>query len=299
MKEVLDMLTSLSLLRSLAYPPTADIDDRLQQFIEHPKDTLSELASTDMEAAQQLSTYLSGYANLRNFYDLRDAGVRSRGSTKRPKQSHATDDEALESIPEQTRKQLAAVCLLTAVSSASSSIQGSLYDPTTASSAVMPVNTLLALLGEVLPLLNSEAPRVLNLQQLYTLLRAVEDLQTVSPRIYAAADDFLLQTLANHTTGDAPSPRTMLRKSTSALTASSAFSMVGSSMLGSGETNGGTTASEDSMVLLREKGAKRGWDWRQGLRADAKGDTVLAILRESVAQEIARAFADGEDVRDA
>jgi hypothetical protein len=297
MKEVLDMLISLSLLHSAAYPPSSELDPRLKAFIEQPKETLTELSTSDLDAADQLSTNLSGYANLRKFYELRDLDVkqdgrRSSNSLSKGKRSSEENIDLEINRPHKRRRD-AASCLLSVIKSASSSIHGGLYDPEVASTAVMRVENLMVLLGEALPFLRPNQQRTLNLPALYALLSAIEDLETVSPRIYTVAEDVLTQCLTNYGTGEAPSPRSLLRKSTSGLTASSAFSMVGSSMLNSMATDG--TETSGSFVLTKGAGVKRAWDWRKGLPGDAKGATVLGILRDAIAMELAEAFARGED----
>ncbi|KAL9062776.1 MAG: hypothetical protein Q9157_008640, partial [Trypethelium eluteriae] len=71
-KEVLNLLIAYSLVLSSAYPPKSDLDWRLKHFLSSPRDSLATLANLDHEAAELLSMYLSGYATLRKFYDLRD-----------------------------------------------------------------------------------------------------------------------------------------------------------------------------------------------------------------------------------
>ena len=89
----------------------------------------------------------------------------------------------------------------------------------------------------------------------------------------------------------------MLKKSTSNLTTtSSQFSLVGSSMLGSG-SGGEGQSTESSAVLIRGGNAgdaKRAWDWRKGFVKDARGLDVLRVLRLGIAEEIGRAWVEGE-----
>ena len=130
-----------------------------------------------------------------------------------------------------------------------------------------------------------------------TLLRVAEDLETVNPKIFARCEDVLRAAVGNEHGGETPSPRALLRKSTSGLTtASSQFSFVGSSaMLGSHESKESAKTSEGSGVLVNGD-VKRGWDWRKGLNQSAKGEDVVKILRFAVAQEIGRVWAvGGED----
>ena len=39
---------------------------------------------------------------------------------------------------------------------------------------------------------------------------------------------------------------------------------------------------------------KRGWDWRKGLRRDAKGEEVLRVLRLGLARDVARVWVEGD-----
>lgn len=85
-----------------------------------------------------------------------------------------------------------------------------------------------------------------------------------------------------------------LRKSTSNLTtASSQYSLIGSTEFGSVEGQ----STESSAVLVRGGGvkdAKRCWDWRKGFPRGANGDEVIRLLRLGIAKELGRAFAQGE-----
>ena len=91
-----------------------------------------------------------------------------------------------------------------------------------------------------------------------------------------------------------PSPKSLLQKSTSNLTtASSQFSLIGSTEFGSVEGQ----STESSAVLVRGGNvddAKRAWDWRKGFNKDATGKDIIRVLRLALAKETARAFAEGE-----
>lgn len=256
----------------MAYPPRSELDERMRGFISSPKQTFTSLASTDLEAAQQLSTWLSGYATLRKFYELRDEAVHGKSD---PKSAHQV----------LSRKKEAAEALLIAVTSANNPIRGGLFDPST--EVVIPVDSLLVLLGEALPLLKKDASPVLSIPQIFTLLKAVEDLQTIGPRIYAQCEA-MFQSALDHVHGsEVPSARALLRKETSGMTASSQFSMVGSSMLDSIE-NG--TISEGSGVLI-DGDIRRGWDWRKGLKRSTKGSDVLRVVRLSLSEAVGDGWA--------
>lgn len=140
-KGVLDLLISYSLVQSRAYPPSSELDPALQALITEPRQTLSSLASQDYDAASLIQTYLSGYATLRRFYDLRDEGILSVASAPAPsvQKLHANKVEA-------------AKALIAVIESSSQNISGGLYDPD--SGAVVSVDCLLNLLGEALPFIN-------------------------------------------------------------------------------------------------------------------------------------------------
>jgi len=90
-----------------------------------------------------------------------------------------------------------------------------------------------------------------------------------------------------------PSPRELLKKSISNLTSSSGFSLVGSSMLEESEVSsnmGRRRRSSGGGVL----DAKRGWDWRKGLKREAKGEDLLRILRLGLARDVARVWIGGD-----
>ncbi|KAJ9648222.1 hypothetical protein H2199_001075 [Coniosporium tulheliwenetii] len=275
-RNVLDLLTSLCLVQSMSYPPASDLDDRLKAFITSPEKTIVQLGRMDTEAASIIARYLSSYATIRRFYDLRDEELNLRPGQK----------PALRPI---ARKKAAAAALVAMITSANESIKGGLYDPSV--DAVVQVDGLLTLLGEALPFVN-RPKRVLDITQLYTLLRAVEDLESAPSSIYDQCEDCLQSALSHANGAEPPSPRAMLKKSISNLTASTQFSMVGSSMLASRENIAPST--EGSGVLVKGE-VKRGWDWRKGLSRNAGGEDVLRVLRLGVAQEMARAWVEGEE----
>ncbi|OJD34349.1 nuclear pore complex subunit nup85 [Diplodia corticola] len=273
-RDVLDLLISLCLIHSTAYPAQSDLDERLKALINTPKQTLSQLARSDLEAAQMLSMYLSGYATLRKFYDLRDEEVNLPEGSK---PAH----RPLE------RRRLAAQALIAVVGSAADSIRGGLYDPDI-DSAVQ-VDGLLTLLGESLPFM-THPKRLLSSSDLSTLMRAAEDLQTAPSLVYAQCEEHLQAALAHaHGTGSSNmEPPRSLKKSVSNLTASS-YSLMGSSVFQSTEGSGVLVDGESGTL---SKDAKRGWDWRRGLSHGAKGKDVCDFLRAKAAQELARAWAE-------
>lgn len=144
-KDVLDLLISLSLVQSIAFPPVAALDHNLRAFLLHPKETLKQLAEFDREASDILHVYLTGYASLRKFYDLRDEEVNLKEGEKSSLRAFA-------------RKKAATTALLAVINSAADNIQGGLYDPE--SEAIVQVDGLLTLLGEALPFVNRKQPHL-------------------------------------------------------------------------------------------------------------------------------------------
>ncbi|KAL5443755.1 hypothetical protein PMIN06_008591 [Paraphaeosphaeria minitans] len=273
-QEVLRALVAHCLVKSIAYPPLTDLDTSLKKLITSPKKSLTELGSLDSEAAELLSNYLSGYATIRKFYDLRDEEVLLKEGEKPTHRPMA-------------RKQIAANALAVIISSAASSIRGGLYDPEV--ETVVQVDVLLSLLGEALVFVN-QPKRMLTLGHLYELLAAVEDFSIAPSMIRAQCEEALSTTLsAAHEHGS----RSSLQKSTSNLTtASSQYSLIGSMDLGSVEG----VSTESSTVLVSGGGVddvKRGWDWRKGFPRGAKGEDVIRVMRLGIAKELGRAFAEG------
>lgn len=266
------MLVAHCLVKSMAYPSPSELDDSLKSLIVSPKQTLTQLASLDSEAASMLSSNLSGYATIRKFYDLRDEEVLA---TARGKPAHRP----------MARRRAAANALMVIIASAGSSIRGGLYDPEI--ETVVQVDVLLTLLGEALVFVN-QAKRTLTLRHLYDLLAVVEDLETAPSMIRIQCEEVLSRTFsAAHGSAN-------LQKSTSNLTtASSQFSLIGSTDFGSANAQ-----SAESSTVLEQGGhvdeGKRGWDWRRGFPRGATGEDVIRVMRLGVAKEISRAFAEGE-----
>ena len=89
----------------------------------------------DPKAAEMRHTYLTGYATLRKFYDLRDEEINLVEGQKPTTRSNA-------------RKTAAATALLAVINSAADNIQGGLFDENRGS--IVQVDGLLSLLGEAL-----------------------------------------------------------------------------------------------------------------------------------------------------
>ncbi|KAL8942822.1 MAG: hypothetical protein Q9216_001437 [Gyalolechia sp. 2 TL-2023] len=291
-KNVLDLLISLSLVESKAFPPSVSLDDNLRALVERPKESLAVLANLDPDAAQLLQVQLTGYASLRRFYDLRD----EEGRTNQGRNT---------SLRPMARRKAAISTLIAVINSAADNIHGGLYDPDRA--AIVPVDGLLALLGEARVFIN-QSERKLSLSQCVDLLKAIEDLQIVTSRVYEQCEDCFRCTLTNgrrQRQQNRPDAKEMLKKSISNITtsSSSAFSLIESSMMDS-ETRE-STGSEGVMIdmvtdadgaVARRDDVRRGWDWRKGVSADASGAELLRTMRLGLAREMARAWVEGEEL---
>lgn len=267
-KELLELLISLSLVQSMSYPPEADLDDSMRNLVSTPRQTLAKLAVFDTDMQERLLRHISGYATLRRFYELRDQDVSPPSNTTPPLRPIARKKEALSS-------------LISLVLSASDSIHGGLFDDSVDSS-VSP-DVLLVLLGEALPFID-HPDSLLTHEQTLAILKAVEDISTVSPALYNQAEECLKAAIAS-ANGDAPpSPRSALRKSID-LNASTQFSLAGSEFLRQSRHQ----SSDGSGVLVKGP-VKRAWDWRKGLERETKGEKVLTMLRLGLAREMSRTW---------
>ncbi|KAL8816721.1 MAG: hypothetical protein Q9223_004313, partial [Gallowayella weberi] len=232
-KNILDLLISLCLVESKAIPPVSSLDENLRALIETPQNSLAILRNSDPDAAQIIHHQLTGYACLRRFYDLRDAGFNN------------TRDPKIASLRPTARRKAAISTLIAVINSAADNIHGGLYDEERGS--VVPVDGLLALLGEALVFID-RPQREVSLSQCIDLLKAIEDLQTVTSRVYEQCEEFFRCTLANGGSRrlKRPEMREMLKKSISNVTSSSsAFSLLGSEMMG--EETRESTGSEGVM----------------------------------------------------
>jgi hypothetical protein len=279
---VADLLVSFCLVQSAAYPTISELDANLRYLVESPKKALSDLLKIDPEAAEMLSFYLSGYACLRRFYNLRDeditAKAEGRKSTMRPA----------------ARRREAAKALTAVINSAADCIYGGLYDPERQSA--IQVDGILTLLGEATAFLAHQAERkgTFTTDQMYALLAAIEDLETVNSRVYDAAEECLQAALRNWHGSAPPSPHAMLKKSVSSGTNSNfSFSMMGSEMLAkseeSGRSTGGRSIGGSGVLVAGEKTEymERGWDWRAKFNGkQPAGADVLKALRTGIAREL-------------
>lgn len=283
-QQLTDLLISYSLVQSRAYPADSEMDSGLHTLVDTPKTAFADIADTDPDAAAHLQFYMVGYACIRRFYTLRDGEVSGKSKSK-------------SKLTPAARKRAAAKALIAAINSAADGIYGGLYDESRQSA--IQVESLLPLLGEATALLaQGHESGVYTSEQLYALLAAIEDLETVTDRVLAATEECLQASIRNYSGSAPPSPRDMLKKSMSSGTNSNfSFSMMGSEMLArSMESGGGKSVGSAVLVKGPGKGhsgdgddVERGWDWRstfKGKAIDGVGREVLRELRKGIAEEL-------------
>lgn len=271
-REVLNLLTSYSLLQSAVFPPEADLDDRLDALLTNRSATLQLLAKQDVEAAQLLGRMLSGYATLRKFYETRDSMLTA---PRRSARAFAIQRQA-------------AAALVAVIASADDNIRGGVYDATR--DAVVSEDFLLALLGEALVLVNSTLPAdpvLITAAQMDVLLKAIEDLQTVGERVYGACNDFFKVVLAATPGGlKGSSPADLLASTASgSLAVSMSSSMIASQLQ---RSISGASAAAAAFAAAGTVDVVRGWDWRTGLTAATTAEDVLRILRLGLSKDLAK-----------
>ncbi|KAM5432625.1 hypothetical protein McanMca71_007400 [Microsporum canis] len=316
-KNVIDLLTSFCLIQSRAYPAKGQLDDQLRSLLYDPSTALSAIASVDAEGAAMLQFYFSSYATLRSYYEIRDEEANS-------------DSDNVPRHRPLARKREAARALVAVIRSAADSIYGGLYDPDRQSAAQ--VDGLLVLLGEALALLDPNPNQFLNTDQQLTILAAIEDLQTVTERVYEQCEACLQSALyhrlhfdegndtgaGNSFTNSGPSmsaffatsPQKLLKKSISSTTLTSGFTLIGSEMLEGSQSISGSREMGDSGFLVPRSGVsgskskgkdsqndvqriQRGWDWRDKAPEGVKGEDILKKLRLLLARGIAFGALDG------
>lgn len=252
-------------------PRPDNADAQLVSLLSTERAAISHLASADPDAATLLASNLSGYATVRHFYNLRDQAFNASSPTT--------------SLPLQ-QKRRAATALLAAIESAADCIRGGLFDP--AVESAVPVSGLLVLLGETLPLLGLEK-RVFTREQVWGLLRVVEDWDTAPSRIRENGEALLKASVEAFRGGVGSSG--VLRKTRGQGSGSgSDEGLEGSSwdmLLASSSASGQSLKGMQTDV-------RRGWDWRKGLDAvvgaDMGGKEVLMLVRTALAREVGRGW---------
>ena len=276
-QQLTEMLISYCLVQSRAWPADGEADVTLLSLVESPKIAFANMMDSDPEAASVLQFYVVGYACVRKLFSYRDHRLSSEDSSSRVK-------------TESGGKRVAAKALVAAINSAADSIYGGLYDADR--QTAVQVDALMPLLGEATALLAQDGSQTFSNEQIYALLAAIEDLETVTSRVREATEACLLASMEEYRGNQPPSPRAMLSKSMSSGTNSNfSFSMMGSGMLESA-TSGGGGRSEGSGVLVGRRkpdGIERGWDWRSAFKDVASEDLMKEVLRRlrlGLAQEL-------------
>lgn len=263
-------------MQSRSYPPTSSLDPLLKRIIASPTEVSSELGGSDNTAAETLSFHLSGYATIRTFYDLRDA-------------EHDLASGQTPALRPLARKRAAAEALVAVIMSAADSIHGGLYDKSVDS--IVPIDLLLVLLGEALPLVN-QPTRILSKAQIFALLKAIEDIVTVSAGVMTRCTEHFKAALAD---SKGALPAQLSKQSTSTTNGSgsgSHFSLLNA--MSESQSNGSMDGSGVLVGQITDKSEiKRGWDWRGGFDKTAKADDMLQILRLGLAREVSRAWTGG------
>ncbi|KAL2259078.1 hypothetical protein VTK26DRAFT_7380 [Humicola hyalothermophila] len=282
-REVMNLLISYSLIQSTAFPPANDLDHYLHKLLTDRENALKQCANQDMEAAELLGKMLSGYASLRQFYDIRD------------------DDKALPAgTTPHARRQQAATALVSVIASSDDNIRGGLLDQTR--DGIVSEDFLLALLGEALVFVSDPdntnvhhghpAAPAITPDQIDVLLKAVEDLQAVGSRVYTACDEFLQLVLASAPGGlKGSTPADLLKKTSTGGGGEGGggggggnLMLAGSSLVASQLQK---SLSGGSSGALGKVPVKRGWDWRSRVAAKTKGEDVLTRLRLGLAKDLA------------
>lgn len=242
-------------MHSTSNPPIGGTDQTLEGLINKDRAALRDLAGVDMEAATLLSSNLSGYATLRQFYDLRDQTSSGTSSL--------------------VRRRSAASALFAVIKSAADCIPGGLFDPE--AETAIPAEGLLNLLGECLPLLGS-GERIFTEQQVFGLLGLLEDYQACPGRIHEDAEGLLGASLHAYREGTSLASGPFKRKKEKEDLGRS----VGSSW---------DVLSMEVSGEAKKEGVSRGWDWRKGvvgLHEAALGErTVVGLVREGLVREVA------------
>lgn len=142
-----------------------------------------------------------------------------------------------------------------------------------------------------LTLLENRNP-ILKTPQLLVLLRAVEDLEAVTPLVYDQAESLFKAAIANYI--DSPThlvaSQDLAKSVSGAFMAKSTNSLAASSygMVASNGSLATSTGDEDEKIEIQ-----RGWDWRKGAAHVGKsvtGQQMLTVLRTQVAKDMATSW---------
>ena len=274
-------------------PPTPSLDDDLASLLSTERAVLLSLARIDAQSADLLGRWVSGYAMLRRFYEIRDQDFGTGASS------------SLKKMGGLERKREASKALIAVIQAAADCIKGGLFDPEVES--VVPVEGVLVLLGEVLPFLGTGGSngqgRSVSYKQVLGLMGVVEDFEQISGKIQEAANGLLSASMGAYR-GESGGGRTAKSKSdlsnvsgSGYLGGSGSWEMLAESsfvMLQSTESTASGKSGKGKAVQVQ-----RGWDWRKGLDAvaatgsDVGSKEVLMLLRTALAREVAQSWTAG------
>ncbi|RKF72620.1 Nucleoporin NUP85 [Golovinomyces cichoracearum] len=266
-RKVLKSLISSSLVQSSAFPPDEGLDYHMRTLIDSPQDALTEISGMDSEAARLLHVFLSGYASLRKFYDLRDEHL-------------MPSDKAKSCV--NARKRQASIALLAVITSSSDHIRGGLYDKE--NNAVVHVKFLLALLGEAMVFVN-QTDFILTVPQIQTLLYIIEDFHSVPSFVYTKCTKFLQTVITSRGARKESAPSKSQQQSIINLDRMSNNFPVISPPLASNQRQLVKFSGAPSKNLV-----ERGWDWRDFISTETTGNDLLRLLRLGLAKDLGRAW---------
>lgn len=242
---LLTKLLSSSLLTSSTFPPDPTLDDTFKKLLSSPKSTSSQI----------LRFELSGYATLRNFYALRDAGKFAP----------------------------AASALVATIKSAGEKLDGGVLDPEW--ECAVEEWTLGALLGELIPFLGSPK-RCITVRECMDVMKVLTDFELVGGETMRRADEFLKRVItakkdiASLANGGASSGRNSIIKSSSWEEVRKA---IDEGVLLNGIDMDAVERSWDWRDGFVGDGKKGGLE------------EIIRVVRLRLSREVARAWLEGED----
>lgn len=119
-------------------------------------------------------------------------------------------------------------------------------------------------------------------------MRAIEDLETVTSRIYEQVETLFQAAMSDYHGNRTASPKDLAKS------LSKSVANLSGSTYGLVNSNGSIESANDSASASQEQ-IRRGWDWRKGIALtagkSAKGSDVLRVLRVQIAKEMAKCWA--------
>jgi hypothetical protein len=140
----------------------------------------------------------------------------------------------------------------------------------------------------------TEPKQILKTPHLLTLIRAVEDLETITPGIYAQCSSLFSAAIANYVASSSTTSEPTLSTSIPGMSKSIAGlrQSVSWNMVNSSESL--TSENEAVTVPGGDLSPKRAWDWRSGAvhmkGKHVKPEDVMRVLRCQVAVEMGKVW---------